>query len=73
MGADHPRCFNCGYSIAHVSAGGVCPECGARAVEEREVLDGAAAAGRRERLIQNCVVVAMVVGVLGFLLYACVP
>jgi hypothetical protein len=67
-----PRCFSCGYSIAHVSAGGRCPECGAQAVEDRDVLDGRAVSGRNQRLCEHCVLLGVVIALLSLGLYACV-
>lgn len=38
--------MNCGYDVSDVRAGGMCPECGRPACDERDVIDHRA---RRER------------------------
>jgi hypothetical protein len=71
VATDDSCCFNCGYNIAHVGSRQVCPECGNRAMEERDVLDGASVAGRRDRFCQHVVVALVILAVVVLMMRAC--
>lgn len=57
----HTGCVRCGYDLAGLPRGALCPECGTPGTSREEAIDAAAVGDRRGRYLAQWIAFSMVV------------